>query len=69
MEGPRPHPSNAPFHNAGRNQVNAPGGIANNSDGPGNHLPGATFHAPVSFGVPLKDPEVAEATTRYSEKA
>ncbi|KAK4120554.1 hypothetical protein N657DRAFT_636541 [Parathielavia appendiculata] len=36
MEG-GPHPSNTPFHNAGRDQVNAPGGIANKTDGSGNH--------------------------------
>ena len=50
MEGRRPQPSSAPFHNAGRDQINAPGGTANKSDGSGNHLPGATFNAPVSFG-------------------
>jgi hypothetical protein len=49
MEQPRPYPLNPPFHNAGRDQVNAPSGIANKSDGP-NNLPGATFNAPVSFG-------------------
>ncbi|KAK4031736.1 ankyrin repeat-containing domain protein [Parachaetomium inaequale] len=69
MEGRGLHPSSAPFHNAGRDHINAPGGIANKSDGSGNHLPGATFHGPVSFGAPLKDRDVDEATTRYSEKA
>ncbi|KAK4031521.1 ankyrin repeat domain-protein [Parachaetomium inaequale] len=69
MEERRPHPSNAPFHNAGRDQVNAPGGNVHHSQGSGNHLPGATFYAPVSFGVPFKDREVAEVTTRYLEKA
>ncbi|KAK4038554.1 hypothetical protein C8A01DRAFT_47879 [Parachaetomium inaequale] len=49
MEGRGLHPSSAPFHNAGRDQVNAPGGIANKNDGFGNHLPGATFHRAVSF--------------------
>ena len=50
MVGLRPHPSDPPFYNAGRDQINAPGGTGNKSDGPGNHLPGATFFAPVSFG-------------------
>ena len=50
MEGRGLHPSSAPSHNAGRDYINAPGGIANKSDGSGNHLPGATFHGPVSFG-------------------
>jgi len=38
------------FTNWGRDQINAPGGTVNRSEGSGNHFPGATFSGPVSFG-------------------
>ncbi|EXA30996.1 hypothetical protein FOVG_17681 [Fusarium oxysporum f. sp. pisi HDV247] len=40
------------FNNPGfANQFNAPDGMINNSTGPGNHLPGSTFHGPIYFGT------------------
>ncbi|KAG7293963.1 hypothetical protein NEMBOFW57_004024 [Staphylotrichum longicolle] len=36
--------------NWGRDQINAPGGTVNKSEGSGNHFPGATFSVSVSFG-------------------
>ncbi|KAK3896579.1 ankyrin repeat domain-protein, partial [Staphylotrichum tortipilum] len=65
MEAPPPNP---PFHNAGRDQVNAPNGIANTSNGYGNQFPGATFNAPVVFDSPLYR-QVDETTTRGLEKS
>ncbi|KAK3897919.1 hypothetical protein C8A05DRAFT_47619 [Staphylotrichum tortipilum] len=38
------------FTNWGRDQINAPGGTVNRSDGSGNHFPGATFSGSVTFG-------------------
>jgi hypothetical protein len=38
------------FINWGRDQINAPGGTVNRSEGNGNHFPGATFSGSVSFG-------------------
>ncbi|KAK4233650.1 hypothetical protein C8A03DRAFT_19309 [Achaetomium macrosporum] len=38
------------YTNWGRDQINAPGGTVNRSEGSGNHFPGATFSGSVSFG-------------------
>ena len=38
------------FTNWGRDQINAPGGTVNRSEGSCNHFPGATFSGSVSFG-------------------
>ncbi|EJT73267.1 hypothetical protein GGTG_10114 [Gaeumannomyces tritici R3-111a-1] len=38
------------FTNRGRDQINAPSGTVNRSEGAGNHFPGATFSGSVSFG-------------------
>jgi hypothetical protein len=38
------------FTNWGRDQINAPGGTVNRSEGSDNHFPGATFSRSVSFG-------------------
>ncbi|KAL2126999.1 hypothetical protein VTI74DRAFT_11488 [Chaetomium olivicolor] len=38
------------FTNWGRDQINAPGGTVNRSEGTGNHFPGATFSGSVTFG-------------------
>ncbi len=38
------------FTNWGRDQINAPSGTVNRSEGTGNHFPGATFSGSVSFG-------------------
>ncbi|KLU89624.1 ankyrin repeat domain-containing protein [Magnaporthiopsis poae ATCC 64411] len=64
-------PFGSSFYNYGGDQVNAPGGIVNISRGSGSgiHLPGATFHGPVSFGVPGKDRQVDEVDEVTTEKA
>ncbi|KAJ4287414.1 hypothetical protein N0V88_007686 [Collariella sp. IMI 366227] len=38
------------FTNWGRDQINAPGGTVNRSEGTGNQFPGATFSGSVTFG-------------------
>ncbi|KAJ4100681.1 hypothetical protein NW761_003667 [Fusarium oxysporum] len=47
-----PSSQGSSFNNPGfANQFNAPDGTINNSTGPGNHLPGSTFHGPIYFGT------------------